>query len=201
MVLYYHMPYVQDNLSVRYPELRDEMQKLIDSADCIHALQDPISRNDFRSGGPADGLVQGYVKRIFPPGSDESIIDKIAGSSIVFCFYDYKNIKMREVKDRKEAFAEINRFLSVNKIDTQYTLVRTEDAELRISLWGESDAIPGECDRVSRVSFVLRNDDTLNEDDSSQIVYDRGVPIGKKLTPSKPNKYLQKYFDSIGGDE
>lgn len=90
--------------------------------------------------------------------------------------------KMCEVNDRKEAFSEINCFLRVNDIVTDYTTVRPIGEELFIKLWNKD----------IEIEFLLSNKE--HERKGYFIHLGKRFECSDGILPSVPDKYFAQYI-------
>lgn len=187
MILFYRMPYILLGDDDSYAENQDP-QDLIDSADCLRL--DIWPRDNVHRNNPNHPpYPECYYRDAFPDG-------RCSPKKGINFFVDYSDIKMCHVATRKEAFAEINRFLDVNNLHTNRTSIATTGNESLITLFYEPPpSVPFTDCRYIYVAFVL-----MDTDDNEAVPTDSNATGLKSyyLTPSKPNKYLQQYLDHKG---
>lgn len=181
MILFYKMPYIAQN----YRVLKDGMtrQEAIDSADCLKLMTTP----DLIPNGGV-WVPECYYKDAFPNGECTTEY----GTKIVL---NYTDIKMCSVTSRKDAFREIKRFMEVNEIQTNKTSIVHNDEGLSISVFYVPHMIENGFGYPT-VRFVLLNSDNPEDVPTPE---ECAFLNSERLHPSKPDRYLQRYFDSKGG--
>ena len=189
MKLFYRMPFVGWGYTITEEAQHNGLtpQEVADTADCLRLREDP--QWTLTLGLPTTYACDGRLA--FPNG--ECVARGGAYGNDVWI--EFVDVKMCDVRNREEAFAEINLFLAANSIETNRTAIETRGDESIITLYYQ----PRVCGEGSYVivKFILLNND---RDDAMPTPQQQGVFARKSgITPSKPNAYFQKYIESKGG--